>query len=265
MNYIIDRSNRLANSSCWEWHYIMNIFRCLESRGLSKYKCIFTDNLLTLPAQPDENTIVFIVSDEHYNIPVYAKNVKMIFKNYVFPEQESLNIFPIPQGHNKDLIFFPYKDINSRKYDVSFQGNFHTTRPMVIKSILEEINSRKLNINLLFKNTQDAFEYSNNLSESKISLCLDGQVTPESFRFFESSILGCAIIGSCNYPKNWIYNQDHYIKVNWRNPKDIVDKIELLLTNPNLLEEYALKSYQAWNHLYKPENVCDYIINKLNE
>lgn len=180
-----------------------------------------------------------------------------------YQNKKVLIFFPIPQGHNKDLIFYPYKNISSRKYDLSFQGNFHTSRPIVIKNILDELNNRKLDINFLVKETEDPFDYSNNLADSKISLCLDGQVTPENFRFFESSILGCAIIGSCNYPKNWIYNQEHYLKVNWLNSKDVVDKIELLLTNSNILDNYARKSYKAWDMLYKPKKVCEYIINKI--
>lgn len=263
MNYIIDRSNRLANKWCWEWHYIMNILRQLELKNVNQYKYIFTDNLEKLPSCACKNSVVFIVSDEHYTIPKYTGDVKAIFKNYVLPDQEKLNIFPIPQGHNKDLIFYPYKNLDERKYDVSFQGNFHTSRPVVINGIIDELNNRRLNVNLFLKESEDPFEYSENLINSKISLCLDGQVTPENFRFFESSIFGCAIIASCNYPKNWIYDQNHYLKVNWLNPKDIVDKIELLLNNKKILEKYSMESYMAWYKLYSPESVSEYINSKL--
>lgn len=98
MNYIIDRSNRLANKWCWEWHYIMNIFRELESCDVNEYEYIFTDNLEKLPIEPSKKTVVFIVSDEHYTIPRYTENVRAIFKNYVLPEQESFNIFSNTTG-----------------------------------------------------------------------------------------------------------------------------------------------------------------------
>lgn len=265
MNLIIDRSNRLANQWCWEWHYIMNIFRELEKIDSNDYQYIFTDNLEALPVEPNNNTVVFIVSDEHYTVPKYAEKVKAIFKNYVFPDQEALNIYPIPQGHNKDLIFYPYKNIEERTYDIGFQGNFHTSRPIVIQGILDEINKRNLRLNILLNQSSNAFDYSNNLWNTKISLSLDGQVTPENFRFFESSILGCTIIASNNLPKNWIYDQNHYIKVDWMNSKEVVDNIENLLTDKNLLERLSIRSYNVWNNLYNPKNVSIYISNKLKE
>jgi len=263
MNLIIDRSNRLANEWCWEWHYIMNIFRELEKIDSNKYQYIFTDNLETLPVEPNNNTVVFIVSDEHYSIPKYTGKVKAIFKNYVLPEQESLNIYPIPQGYNKDLVFYPYKNIQERLYDIGFQGNFHTSRPNVIQGILNEINKRNLKLNILLKESSNAFDYSNNLWNTKISLCLDGQITPENFRFFESSIFGCAVFGSNNLPKNWIYEQNHYIKVNWNNSTEVVDNIEYLLNNSSDLEKYSKLSYNIWNNLYSPNNISNFIFNKL--
>jgi hypothetical protein len=264
MNLLIDRSNRLANEWCWEWHYIMSIFRLIEKQDNEEYQYIFTDNLQTLPVQANKNTIVIIVSDEHYTIPKYAHEVKAIFKNYVFPEQEILNIYPIPQGYNKDLIFYPYKKISERKYDIAFQGNFHTSRPFIIKNILNEIEKRNLNLNILLKESQSAFEYSNNLCDTKISLCLDGQITPENFRFFESSILGCAILASDTLPKNWIYDQTHYIKVNWKDPIMVVNNIENLLNNNLFLEEMSKNSSQAWENFYSPSKIANYILSKLN-
>ena len=263
MNLIIDKSNRLAHEWCWEWHYIMNIFRELEKYDNQKYQYIFTDNLEVLPIEPNKNIIVFIVSDEHYTIPKYVHKVKAIFKNYVLPEQEKLNIYPIPQGYNKDLIFYPYKDISERAYDIGFQGNFHTSRPIVIQNILNEIKKRNLNLNILFKESQSAFDYSSNLCNTKISLCLNGQVTPENFRFFESSILGCVVMASENLPKNWIYEQNHYIKVNWNNSVEVVNNIEYLLNNDFDLKNYSKQSYNAWNNIYNPNNVSNFILSKL--
>jgi hypothetical protein len=264
MNLIIDKSNRLANEWCWEWHYIMSIFREIEKCDKQQYQYILTDNLNQLPVQPNKNIIVIIVSDEQYTIPKYTNEVKAIFKNYVYPAQESLNIYPIPQGYNKDLVFYPYKQISERKYDVGFQGNFHTSRPLIINNILNEIQKRNLHLNLFIQETQKPFEYSKNLLDTKISLCLDGQITPENFRFFESSILGCGILASDALPKNWIYDQTHYIKVNWKDPVMVVNNIEDLLNNNSFLEKMSNKSYEAWENLYSPTKIANYILTKLN-
>ena len=93
MNLIIDRSNRLAHDNCWEWKYVMDIFRQVEKKNLNQYQFILTDNLECLPIVPTKNTVVLIISDEKYIIPKYTHEVKAIFKNYAYPDQESLNIY----------------------------------------------------------------------------------------------------------------------------------------------------------------------------
>lgn len=264
MNLHIDKSNRLKNDVSWEWNYIMDIFRAIEKiEELNKFNFIFTDNLEHLDVKEKESTVVIVVSDERYTIPKYVNNVKAIFKNYVIPNQEILNIYPIPQGYNKNVIYFPKRDIIERKYEVSFQGNFHTSRGLVLHNIFKALDDRKIKINGLFKESGNGLEYSENLLNTKISLCLDGQITPENFRFFESTMFGCVVFAGDQLPNNWIYQSNHFIPVNWRNPVDIADKIINLIDNHDMMQHYSNLSYKAWDEKYSGEAVAKYIKNKL--
>lgn len=264
MQLIIDKSNRLSTDISWEWNYIMDIFREIENiEELNNFDFIFTDNIDYVEIKNKENTIVIIVSDEKYTVPKYTNDVKAIFKNYALPSQEKLNIFPIPQGYNKNIIYFPKKKICERKYDVSFQGNLHTTRGLVLHNILQILENKKLKINYLFKQSANGLEYSENLLNTKISLCLDGQITPENFRFFESTMLGCIVLGGEQLPMNWLYQTNHFIKVNWQNSIDIVDRIINLVDNNDLMQKFSDLSYQTWQEKYCGKAVAKYIKNKL--
>jgi hypothetical protein len=261
---IIDKSNRLAHEWVWEWHYYNSIFRYMNKDiFFNNYNVIFTDNLDLLKIEDPQNTIVFICSDEKYTVPKYKNEVKAIFKNYVYPDQEINNIFPIPQGYNKNLIPFPAKNIHDRKYDISFQGNIHTNRGPILSKIFNEIQKNNLNININFKESSNMLEYSESLHDTKISLCLDGQITPENFRFFESSIFGCVIFASENLPKNWIYESPHYIKVNWFDARQVVSIIHKILNDKNKLEYFSQMSLSAWGNKYCPQKVCEYVKEKI--
>jgi hypothetical protein len=264
MKLIIDKSNRLKNEESWEWRYYSNIFRLMqEDIFFENETIIFTDNLETLPINDKKDCIIFLISDEKYTAPSYINNIKVVFKNYVFPEQEELKIFPIPQGYNKSLVKLPFKNINERSYDISFQGNFHTTRYSIVNSIIQELQKRNLSISACFKQSSNMLEYSENLCNSKISLCLDGQITPENFRFFESCIFGCTIIASENLPKNWLYDKEFYYKVNWNDEVSIVDLIVDLLNNKEKLENSCTNSYNAWKNYYSENSLINYIKSKI--
>jgi len=264
MNLTIDKSNRLKNDVSWEWNYMMDIFRAIdEIKELNDFHFIFTDNLEHIDIKNKDNTVVIIVSDERYIIPKYANHVKAIFKNYAFPDQENFNIYPIPQGYNKNVIHFPKKNISERKYEVSFQGNFHTTRGIVIHNIFQALESRRIKINGLFKQSANGLEYSENLLNTKISLCLDGQITPENFRFFESAMLGCVVFAGQDLPNNWLYQSNHFVKVDWRDAFDIADKIIKLIDSNDVMQQYSDLSYQAWEEKYSGQAVAKYIKSKL--
>lgn len=264
MNLFIDKSNRLNNDVSWEWNYMMDIFRGIENiKELDNFNFIFTDNLEQIDIKDKDRTIVIVVSDERYTIPRYVNDVKAIFKNYVLPEQETLNIFPIPQGYNKNIIHFPKKKISERKYEVSFQGNFHTSRGLVLHNIFQALENRRIKVNGLFKQSANGLEYSENLLNTKISLCLDGQITPENFRFFESAMLGCVVFAGYHLPNNWLYQSDHFIRVDWRDSIDIADKIIKLIDSNDIMQQYSDRSYRAWEEKYSGTAVAKYIKSKL--
>jgi hypothetical protein len=245
---------------------MMQIFREIETDDRnSNFNFILTDNLSYIDLSPNsaKEDIVFLISDEQYSIPQYHDKVRAIFKNYATIQQEKYNIYPIPQGFIKDLIFLPFKEPQKRTIDLLFQGNPHTTRHIILQNILQEISARNLSLNILFSQSVCPLDYSTNLANAKISLCLDGQQTPESFRFFESCIHGCAIIANKSMPQNWIYEDNFYFKVDWQDTKSVVNIIEQLVNNSEFLENYCKGSYNIWNSKFSASAIKEYIFSKI--
>jgi hypothetical protein len=265
MNLILDKRKLIQQESILEWHYFASIFREMSDDSFfNGINILFTDNLESLPENFNkEKSIIFVISDERYTLPLYADGNVLIFKNYVLPEQEKFKVYPIPMGYSYGIVPLPVKKISERKFDIGFQGNLHTSRPHILNHIIQELNNRNTDraYNVLIANSTNSLKYSENLNDTKISLILDGQITPETFRFFESTYFGCVNLASKNLPNNWLYSNNDYYKVDWNNPKEIVDLISNLLNDSDLLLQSSLNSYNSWKQNYSPSSVKNYIKN----
>ena len=124
-----------------------------------------------------------------------------------------------------------YRDIeirplSQRKYDFSFVGQIpHTGTRDCFKRGLDKLISEcgdkfKYRIEFTdgFSEGLSPREYMELLADSKLSLCPSGAYSMETFRFFESTLMG-AIPVVDTLPKFWYYEEASFFKGAW----DVLD------------------------------------------
>jgi hypothetical protein len=105
----------------------------------------------------------------------------------------------------------------------------------------------------------NADDYWPLLRRAKIALCPRGGV-PETYRFFEAAIAGCAIVSEA-LPRAWYYEGHPAIIVpNWRGLGCVLDE---LLQDENKLAEMARRSTHYWKTTIRECVVAEYIAQRL--
>jgi hypothetical protein len=135
--------------------------------------------------------------------------------------------YPIPLGPFTDA----YRDIeirplSQRKYDFSFVGQIpHTGTRDCFKRSLDKLVSEsgdkfkyKIEFTDGFGGGLSPKEYMELLADSKLSLCPAGAYSMETFRFFESTLMGAIPIVE-RLPKFWYYEEASFFKGAW----DVLD------------------------------------------
>jgi hypothetical protein len=247
---------------CWGFRNFLEI--CAEIDKIKKIdntiwyaNCDF--NFPKAQFQYEKNDIVFFYGDEHYRIPEWYNDCLLILKQTV-KNNSPENILHIPFLYNTDFLKFIRRPIKDREIDVFFSGTFYqeTNR----RNILEYLKNKLVGVNFLFSEKLDAKEYSYILSNSKISLSLDGKWTPECYRFSESIMSGCVVLSSdLSYSK--IFDNAPYIKVDWNNLDQIIEIIYSLLKDNNKMEKISIDSENFWYNNWTPKHWANLIIDKI--
>lgn len=210
---------------------------------------------LILPRGLTKETVLIVVSDE-YERQLPPLEVKAIFKHYI--TKQSFNQFPIPLGCRRSFCELAARPINDRSVDVSFVGRLYSHRRNLITSLRSHPGLRKFNT-VFSDGGHTAFEYSSLLNDTKISLCLGGNYSPETMRYFESLRMGCVTI-SPNYPKTVIYEQSPGIVLDDMTDADaVVARIQALLNSAATLAHLSQRSMDGWKARYHPQAVAQYI------
>lgn len=252
-----------------EWEYMGRVLTYLEEdsdKALDGLNFIFTDSQDVLP-EHDKNTVVFLIGNEQYQIPAYHSEVKCVFANYVKSDCEAGNVYPIPHGIMKGVPRLPYKPMKDRPIDVLFIGWCHGRRGEVLQNLANRLKDR---YNIVFSHQNSATlipsvygpDY---LWNSKICLDLFGGHGPETFRYYESLMYGCATISQTK-PRHWVYEESPAIFIDsWFDYDAICKKIEELLADTENLEKIGRQSreYFFWN--YDESSVAIHIFHKLLE
>ena len=99
-------------------------------------------------------------------------------------------------------------------------------------------------------------EYANYLNESRVSLCLGGNCSPETFRFFESMQTGCIVV-SPKMPSNDLYAGRPGFEIGEiDNPNAVAEVIESILADPQKHDVLQHGSLQTWTARYSPPAVA---------
>lgn len=137
-----------------------------------------------------EKCVVIITSDEENNFPVDELSHKNMVVYSTYPTIYMKNVKWLPIG------FPPQSEILSnfsfyRNIDWCFAGQVnHKSRELMIENV-KDIPNGELKISGGFAQGLSHEEYYKMLKSSKIVLCPNGNISPDSFRLYEALEAGC--------------------------------------------------------------------------
>lgn len=171
-----------------------------------------------------EKCVVIITSDEENNFPIDKlshKNMK-VFATYPTVQMENVGWLPIG--------YPPHAKMTKSKKDVDwfFAGQVnHESRRLMVENV-KDIPNGELHISGGFAQGLDHEEYCKLMSRSKIVLCPNGNISPDSFRLYEALEAGCIPIVESAYFWNNMFKNIPFPVVNdsltWKNAINLVLK-----------------------------------------
>jgi hypothetical protein len=225
------------------------LFRRWFPRLRSKY---VLDKLI-IPKAVNEETALIILSDELYRVPKEI-GALAVFKQYV--SNEDTTSIPFPLGVRRGFPCLPPKPIAKRSIDVGFVGRNYPHRKTFLAELSNHAKLSHFRLQLGCEMRLSISEYSHFLNDTKISICLGGNSSPETFRYYESTKLGCIVI-TPRMPTNALYASHPGIQVD---EIDDVDKVaavlESVLQAPERHETFQERSLLAWQTQYSPQAVA---------
>jgi len=269
--------NDVAEYFC-EWKYLQEVINHLEPNLSDDYvlhvacfsqECKHNKDIKFVDGKKN---IIIGTSDE-YMEDVYAPYVEKataIFKQYLLPEQETGNVYSFPLGYNQKHISLENKPITERSIDVFFSGHMHSKNryssmtPVIsyFKNLPKNMRPKlDINISSGFNMGLKGEEYSQRLHNSKIAICPHGNVSVETFRFYEAMRSGCVIV-SPSLPGSEIYKNSNVAQVeNWH--KDAGPVIMELLKDNNKLSSIKDSIQENWNSSLCEKAAANRILDKL--
>ena len=225
------------------------------------------DSPSSLPYYKDNKlNIVFATSKETHAIPneFYRKDVFSIFQHYFMLDKWGYPIFnplvyPLPLGTFRDVKVENIKPLPERKYDFCFVGQIpHTGTRDYFKRNLDDLMEKTGDKFKYYVKFTDGFsrgldpeEYITILGDSKLSLCPQGANSLETFRFFESIMMGAIPVVE-RLPRLWYYETAPNFNVKWRDIDSNLSKILNFIQTPHVR-----------NVLYKIGYYCNEIMNPI--
>ena len=172
-------------------HQLFPIFLISENSSESKTIMAFCRDKLSATGRA---YAVFHISDEWYIKSDYSmlySNATFVIRNYYSPHLSHPRILQIPLGAD-----FGYlrsitgicKKFADRSHHVFFSGQMKYSRHSMLESMQDLLEVDKCGG---FQNYSD---YILSLADCKFALCPNGNTTPDTYRLYESLILGCVPI-----------------------------------------------------------------------
>ena len=231
----------------------------------------------SLPYYNDNKlNIVFATSKETHDIPneFYRKDVFAIFQHYFMLDKWGHPIFnplayPLPLGAFRDIKVENITPLPERKYDFCFVGQIpHTgTRDYFkrnLDNLIEETGDKfKFYVKFTdgFSKGLDPEEYVEILGDSKLSLCPQGANSLETFRFFESMMMGAIPVVE-RLPKLWYYENAPHFNVKWRDIDSNLSKILNFIQTPQIRNTlYQIGRY--CNETMNPKKLAEHLKEKI--
>ena len=208
---------------------------------------------LVIPKAVSDETALIILSDELYRVPKEIRALA-VFKQYV--SNEDTTSIPFPLGVRRGFPSLPPKPIAERSIDVGFVGRNYPHRKTFLGELSNHAKLRRFRLRLTCEMRLSISEYSQFLNDTKISICLGGNSSPETFRYFESTKLGCIVI-TPRMPANALYASHPGIQIDEIDDVDRVAAVlESVLQTPERHEALQQQSLSAWQTRYSPQSVA---------
>ena len=225
------------------------LFRRWFPRLRSKY---IRDKLI-VPSAVNAETAVIILSDELYRVP---KNIaaSAVFKQYV--SDEDTTSIPFPLGVRRGFPTLTPKPIAARTIDAGFVGRNYPHRNRFLTDLSNHPKLSRFRLKLTCDLRLSISEFGEFLNDTKVSLCLAGNSSPETFRYYESAKLGCIVI-TPRMPANALYASHPGIQIDEIDDVDRVAAVlESVLQAPARHEALQERSLSAWQTHYSPQAVA---------
>ena len=211
-----------------------------------------------------DRVVVLQTSDEGHEIPEYAADVFMIFKNYQPFVSMPRNLRVVPLGCNKDVPVLPRKPMVERALDVFFIGRPEYRESFFRAAIPAFDDDEDLSVEISkapgFRMGHTPQDYAGRLADTKVALSPRG-VSHETFRTYEAMRAGCVVIAERQlrswFNEGWPVNE----VADWYGVGGLVRK---LLNDPVRLEELSRQSLDWWREKCSEEAVAHYMVRELS-
>ena len=115
---------------------------------------------------------------------------------------------------------------------------------------------KSFQLNLTSETRVSVREYSDFLNNTKVSLCLPGNFSPETFRFYESMKIGCIVV-SATMPANGLYRSHPGVQLNQIDDVDqVAETLQSILETSEEHDAMQVRSLEAWESHYSPQAVA---------
>ena len=259
-------------------HFTLEVAERLAHFLSDEYRVVVKyDRAQSLPVYSDDKlNVVISTSRETHDVPgeFFREDVLVIFQHYFMldswgdPMHNPL-AYPMPLGpfkYSKDKIIKP---LSERKYDFSFVGQMPDTGTRdCFKRHLDQLIDKSGDKFKYFIKYTDGFggglateEYIDVLSESRVSLCPQGAHSYETFRFFESIMMGAMPLVE-QLPRLWYYESCPHFKTVWRDLDRTLSRI-LNFTKVPDCRNFLYRVAGYCNDTLNPANLAKYLRDKI--
>jgi hypothetical protein len=222
-------------------------------RWFPQLRSKFVLDKLRLPSSIDGNTVLIILSDELYRVPEKVRALA-IFKQYV--SQEDRISIPFPLGFRRGFPSVAQQSMAKRRIDVGFLGRMYPHRKRFLTELSNHPRLRSFRLELTSEARVSVAEYADFLNNTKVSLSLPGNFSPETFRFYESLKLGCIVV-SAKMPANGLYLSHPGVQIDdIEDVNSVAAALEFILAASEGHDFMQQRSLGVWESQYSASAVA---------
>jgi hypothetical protein len=255
---------------CQEWEHVQAVLSHLERHladlgNLDQFLIMATSRVESITSQGEERLVVYQIRGEDHEIPAYANEAFMVFKNYgsFYPTPDTVRIVPV--GCRKNTPILPVQQIKDREIDVFFVGR-DDRRDDFFKAVdaYSTLVRRSTEIEVMRSNGASASYtpevYAHKMAQAKLALCPRG-TSHETSRIYEAMRSGCVVIAARQLP-SWFSEGWPVVEIDdWADIKDVADG---LLTDQTRLQVLSNQTRQWWEEKCSEEAVAHYMARELS-